>query len=77
VNHFISHSLKPVYSKHFLFSFENDAEIDPKELADRFAAFFDDKVKSVTSNAIINDNVYNGSRKVFVENKFFMDTENL
>jgi hypothetical protein len=52
--------------------FENDAQIDPDELANRFADFFDGKVKSVTSNATIDDNVYNGTRIVFSENKFFV-----
>jgi hypothetical protein len=53
--------------------FENDI-IGPKlKWPDRFASFFNDKVERIVSKVKINVNVCNGTRKVNVLNKNFMD----
>ena len=53
--------------------FENGVEVKYEEAAERFASYFDSKVKDILANTKVNDQVYNGTRKVTAENKFFMD----
>ena len=57
--------------------FESDEEILNECLADRFAAFFDNKIKKVLGDTKIDENVYNGTQKVNAENSFFMDRDSI
>ena len=50
-------------------------EIDSQELEEKFADYFEDKITRLTSNAIINPNVYNGLNKIHVPNENFMTPE--
>ena len=55
--------------------YEAGDEIDPEKLPERFAKFFDDKIKNVLAQTSLDENVYNGYRKVNSESKFFMTYE--
>ena len=55
--------------------YRNGILIEPQNLPDEFASFFKDKVQNVVNNLVIDDNVYNGTRKINAENEDFM-TEN-
>jgi hypothetical protein len=44
--------------------FENGVEVKYEEAAERFASYFDSKVKDILTNTKVNDQVYNGTRKV-------------
>ncbi len=48
-------------------------EIGPDQLADKFALFFDNKIRSLLSQVKIEESVYNGSRKIEADNCMFMD----
>jgi hypothetical protein len=50
-------------------------EINPKKLPDRFAKFFDNKIKDVWGQTSLEENVFNGNKKVISESKFFMSTQ--
>ena len=53
--------------------YENEQEIPNEELPDRFAKYFDTKIKNIIEELAINEEVYNGKRKVEENNKNFMD----
>ena len=55
--------------------FENDEVIDKEKLPDTFAIFFQNKVKNIVNSQVINDQCYNGERKIVTQNNDFM-TEN-
>ena len=55
--------------------FENKIEIPPEEKAERFARFFDSKIKDVLKDTKVDENVYNERRKVVTEEKIFMDKQ--
>ena len=46
-------------------------------LADTFANFFNDKVMNFSNETGVCDNVYNGQRKVYCDDKMFMSTEKI
>ena len=52
--------------------FHNGIEINKSELSEQFANYFDKKIRNVKDQATIDDSVYNGTRKAWVENEFFM-----
>ena len=51
---------------------ENGIEIPKVNLAERFAKFFDSKIKNVVDHVTLDDNVYNGIKKLNCQNLFFM-----
>ena len=53
--------------------YESGIEIENEQVAERFANYFDTKIKNFLQQTSINDNVYNGARKVIAEEKIFMD----
>ena len=53
--------------------FEEGAEIQTDQVAERFANFFDTKIKNIINSTGVDDEVYNGSTKAKSEAKFFMD----
>ena len=55
--------------------YEAGNEINPEKLPERFAKFFDDKIKDVLAQTSLDENVYNGYQKVNSESKFFMSTK--
>ena len=46
--------------------------VDEHERSDYFAAFFSDKVEKITRETIVDQNVYNGYRKLAADNQMFM-----
>ena len=52
--------------------YEAGDEIDPKKLPEMFAKFFDNKIKDVLAQTSLEENIYNGYKKVNSESKFFM-----
>ena len=52
--------------------FESGNQIQPEDVPESFARFFDNKIKDVLADTSIDPNVYNGTRKVDSEPKFFM-----
>ena len=54
---------------------EENVEIEENTLPDRFASFYDKKVKKLLEEVQIDDDVYNGRRKVNLSDEFFMDFE--
>ena len=54
--------------------YENGTLINQDDYADRFATFFDNKIRRLIDQTNMDDNVYNGYRKVFSEEKMFMDS---
>ena len=55
---------------------KNGEDIDEDELADKFAEFFDTKIKNLSGQATIDPSIYNGKKKINCENKMFMDEHN-
>ena len=55
--------------------FEGGIEIKESTLTDRFADFFDKKIKNLHYEANIDENVYNGRKLITTTDKFFMDFE--
>ena len=53
--------------------FEKKIEVPTEDLPDRFAEYFDTKIKKVLEEVNIDENVYNGKRLIEDENKNFMD----
>ena len=49
-----------------------NVEIPPDKLSNYFAEFFNNKIKNALDSTQINQNVYNGKRKVISNNKMFM-----
>jgi endonuclease/exonuclease/phosphatase family metal-dependent hydrolase len=57
--------------------YENNIKIPKSDWPDRFATFFENKVNGIVKDVKLNHNVYNGTRKVQVNNKNFMDTKSV
>ena len=55
----------------------NNMPIHAHDTADSFATFFKNKVQSIISECSVDNNVYNGIRKVNCENQNFMTPENV
>ena len=55
----------------------NGHPIHPAELSETFACFFDEKVKSIVESGKVDNDVYNGKRKVHSTDKNFMTIENV
>ena len=55
----------------------NGHPIHPAELSETFACFFDEKVKSIVESCKVDNDVYNGKRKVHSTDKNFMTIENV
>jgi hypothetical protein len=55
--------------------YEAGDEIDPEKLPERFARFFDNKIMDVMAQTSLEENVYNGYKKVNSESKFFMSSK--
>ena len=53
----------------------NNVQINNDDLPDRFAEYFSAKVADITNESVINPNVYNGTRKINVNNKNFMSPQ--
>jgi hypothetical protein len=53
----------------------NNETINAKELPDKFASFFDRRVRDLTSETDLDENVYNGRKLVKATNRMFMDAE--
>ena len=56
---------------------DNGIGINPIDLSDAFAEFFDKKVKSIVDTCIVDENVYNGTKKVGGLESNFMTTRNV
>jgi hypothetical protein len=54
--------------------FERKIEMPPEDLTDRFAVFFDAKIKKILEEVNIDENVYNRKRMLVDENKNCMDS---
>jgi hypothetical protein len=57
--------------------YKNQQEIQHDNTQDKFARFFETKVRSITDSFIIEDGVYNGKRKVITEDVMFMDQSSI
>ena len=57
--------------------FNNGNEINPPQIPEAFADYFDTKIKSALAETQIRDNVYNGKRKVISESKMFMSSNDI
>ena len=55
----------------------NNIKIPNIILAQKFADFFENKVKTIISEVEISNDVYNGKQKMFSQNAMFMTTENI
>ena len=52
-------------------------DINPTELSEKFANYFDYKVKRIVASCEVDSNVYNGKKKVSCADKNFMRLENI
>ncbi len=57
--------------------FHNGEEINPPQIPEAFADFFDTKIKNALAETQIKNNVYNGKRKVTSESKMFMSSKDI
>ena len=57
--------------------FENNYEIEEDSLQQRFASFFDQKIKKILDDVKISPMVYNGINKITNGNRFFMQLESV
>ena len=55
----------------------NNIKIPNIILAQKFADFFENKVKTIISEVEISNDVYNGKQKMFSQNAMFMTTQNI
>ena len=55
----------------------NDVEIAPSDLPDTFADFKKNKVHNIVQEQVINNEVYNGVRKLYCPESHFMSIENI
>jgi hypothetical protein len=55
----------------------NQQEIKKENSQDVFAGFFDNKIRAIINSSNINEEVYNGKRKVLAENKMFMNQDSI
>jgi hypothetical protein len=52
---------------------ESGDEITQDSLADKFAEFFDNKIRTVLVKTSVEEDVYNERRTSYLRNKFFKD----
>ena len=52
-------------------------KIQPAELSETYACFFDEKVKAIVESCKVNNDIYNGKRKVRTTDENFMTIENV
>jgi hypothetical protein len=57
--------------------YEDGKEIKNVRLADRFAEFFDIKIKKILSDTSIDHEHFNGNLKLFCNDVFFMDKNSI
>ena len=50
----------------------NNIPVSSLVLSDRFAEFFERKVLDIVSSTKVNQNVHNGSRKIYATDSMFM-----
>ena len=55
----------------------NGRNLKPTEISETFACFFDDKVKAIVESCRVDNDVYNGKRKVNTNDKNFMTRDNI
>ena len=55
----------------------NNVEVNVLEVPDTFASFFKEKISKIVNESRINNNVYNGQRKVDSVNNNFMNEQNV
>ena len=53
----------------------NGVVVGEDKRSDCFASFFEDKVKQITSTVIVDQSVYNGSRKIDANSEGFIPFE--
>ena len=51
----------------------NGIPIAPNELSNKFAEYFEAKVEKIVAESVINQSVYNGTNKIIVDNRCFMN----
>ena len=47
--------------------------IDDRNVCDEYARYFDEKVKNIVDTTTIDENIYNGERKIYSNSKMFMN----
>jgi hypothetical protein len=52
-------------------------KVEEDSLPYRFACYFDDKIKKLTEEVKIENNVYNGKRRVTINEANFMDFQSV
>ena len=55
----------------------SNVEIEKQDIPDAFASFFKNKISQIVTESRVNNNVYNGIRKVFVDDCNFMTEKNV
>ena len=55
----------------------NNIPVSSDEISDRFAEFFERKVLDIVSSTKVNQNVHNGSRKIYATYSMFMTRVNI
>ena len=55
----------------------NNSKIDRNDLPDAFADFFKLKTQTIVNDQAINDNVFNGTKKVDCPNSHFMKEDDV
>ena len=55
----------------------NNFPVSSDEISDRFAEFFERKVLDIVSSTKVNQNVHNGSRKIYATDSMFMARVNI
>ena len=55
----------------------NNIPVSSDEISDRFAEFFEKKVLDIVSSTKVNQNVHNGSRKIYATDSMFMTRVNI
>ena len=53
--------------------FLQNEKIHAEQVPDQFANYFDVKIRNILENVSIDDEVYNGTKKIEVNNNHFMD----
>ena len=57
--------------------FFESVPVSENEMADCFANFFNNKVRKLVENVMIDQNVYNGTQKLVTQNADFMTRDNV
>ena len=57
--------------------FQNGIKIPEKNIPDTVATFFDNKVRGLVQDTLIDPNIYNGRQKIQSEDSFFMGKEDI